>query len=129
MIHELRSALARVRLPERVATRSGVTVLAAAAVVASQLIATPASRSATSTTVFHPSADAYVNQASASTNYGSDPALRTDAAPTVLRSYLRFTPSGLSGVVTKATLRLYANSANTSGIAIAAVSSNSWTEA
>src|SRR5438552_803673 len=129
MFQQLRSASARVRLPNGIATRRSMTVLVVfVAVMASQLMATPSSRSATTTSVFHPVGDAYVNQAAATTNYGSDPALRTDASPSVLRSYIRFTPSGLSGTVTGATLRVYANSANTTGVAVAAVSDNSWTE-
>jgi hypothetical protein len=46
----------------------------------------------------------------------------------VVRSYLRFTVQGLNGTVTKATLRIFANSASSSGVAASGVSNNTWTE-
>ena len=56
----------------------------------------------------------------------ADP-LRTDASPD-MRSYLRFTLQGITGTVRRATLRVFANSAATSGINIYSVSDNTWTE-
>jgi hypothetical protein len=53
--------------------------------------------------------------------------LRADASPD-MRSYLRFTVQGLSGTATRATLRIYANSASTAGINIHGVSNSTWTE-
>jgi hypothetical protein len=53
--------------------------------------------------------------------------LRVDGSP-IVRSYLRFTVQGLSGTVTKATLRIFANSASSSSLAASAVSNNTWTE-
>jgi hypothetical protein len=41
---------------------------------------------------------------------------------------LRFTVQGLNGTVTRATLRIFANSASNSGIGASGVSDNSWTE-
>jgi fibronectin type III domain protein/calcineurin-like phosphoesterase family protein len=76
---------------------------------------------------FTPVADSYVNPDSPTTNYGLQTTLRIDGSPTV-RSYLRFTVQGLSGTVTRATLRIFANSASTSSCVANAVADNSWTE-
>jgi len=61
------------------------------------------------------------------TNYGTATTLRVDGSPLV-RSYLRFTLEGLNGTVTKATLRIFANSASSSGIVAQSASNNTWTE-
>jgi hypothetical protein len=50
-----------------------------------------------------------------------------DGSP-VIRSYLRFTVQGLNGTVTKATLRIFANSASSSSLVASGVSDNTWTE-
>ena len=52
----------------------------------------------------------YVAATNPGTTYNST-TLRTDASPDV-RSFLRFTVRGLPGPVTRATLRVYANSNN-----------------
>jgi hypothetical protein len=77
---------------------------------------------------FLPVADSYVNAGSPATNYGTSTSLRADASPDV-HSYLRFTVQGLSSPVTRATLRIFANSASSSGVTANAVSDNTWTEA
>lgn len=82
----------------------------------------------TTTTTFSPVADAYVQAAYPTTNYGTRSALRVDGSP-VVRSYLRFSLAGLSGTVTKATLRVYANSAQSSGYDAWGVVDTSWGEA
>lgn len=97
--------------------------------------ATP-SRTATSTAsatagirtfTFTPAADAYINQSSPTTNYGASTQLRADGSPLV-RSYLRFNVQNLSGtVVTRVTLRIYANSSSTVGYDIRLVTST-WSE-
>ncbi len=90
---------------------------------AGQSASTPASA-----LTFNPAADAYVVQTSASTNYGTGVSLRLDASPDT-RSYLRFVVSGLNGAaVQTALLRIYANSANTAGFSVQAVSNNTWVE-
>ena len=77
---------------------------------------------------FTPVADAYVISTSASTNYGSAATLRVDGSP-VTNSYLRFVVSSLNGAtVQAASLHIYANSANTTGFSVKAVSNNSWAE-
>ena len=61
------------------------------------------------------------------TNYGTATTLRTDNSPD-LHSYLRFDVQGLTGNVTSATLRIYANSSSSAGYTVYSVSDNTWTE-
>jgi Zn-dependent metalloprotease/DNA-binding beta-propeller fold protein YncE len=72
-------------------------------------------------------ADAYVDANNPANNYGALTTLRVDASP-IIRSYLRFDVQGLSGSVTKATLRVFANSASSQGCTASSVSGNTWTE-
>jgi hypothetical protein len=76
---------------------------------------------------FTPTADAYVDSGNPATNYGSLTTLRVDGSP-VIRSYLRFNVLGLSGPVTRATLRIFANSASSQGCTASGVSDNTWSE-
>ena len=76
---------------------------------------------------FNPSADSYVDAGSPSTNYGTQTQLRGDGSP-VVRSYLRFDVQGAGGTITRATLRLYANSTLSAGYDIRTVSNNTWGE-
>jgi hypothetical protein len=76
---------------------------------------------------FAPVADAYVYSVNPTTNFGALTTLRADASPD-MHSYLRFNLQGLSGIVTRATLRIFANSATTAGVEIRSVSDNTWTE-
>ena len=48
--------------------------------------------------------------------------------PPDLNSYLRFDVQGLSGSITSATLRIYANSSSSLGYDLYAVTDNTWTE-
>jgi len=68
-----------------------------------------------------------VNETSPTTNYGSLITLRTDGSP-IVRSYLRFNVQGLSGNVTRATLRVFANTSSSAGCSANGVSDNTWTE-
>ncbi len=79
------------------------------------------------TTTFNPVADAYVNSAYPSTNYGTSTALRADSSP-IVNSYLRFSVSGLTGTVQKVTLQVYANSSLSTGITASRVADNTWGE-
>jgi len=92
--------------------------------------ATPAATDTptSSDNILMPLADAYVNASTPTTNYGFQTTLRADASPDV-RSYLRFNVQGLSGAVSSATLRVFANSGSASGYQIRAVSDNTWSEA
>jgi hypothetical protein len=88
--------------------------------------ATPTSTTGTSLTIL-PAADAYVNSGSPTSNYGSATTLREDASPD-LHSYIKFDLSGVTFPITKATLRLYANSTSSTGVNINGVTDNSWVE-
>jgi len=45
-----------------------------------------------------------------------------------MRSYLRFNVQGINGTITRVTLRIFANSASTTGYNIGNVANNTWTE-
>ena len=82
----------------------------------------------TQTKTFTPSVDAYVIASNPTTNYGTASNLRVDNSP-ITNSYLRFVVSGLNGApVTSAKLRIYANSANSTGFTVHALTNNTWTE-
>jgi len=83
--------------------------------------------SAPSTFTFIPISDSYVNGASPATNYGTNTALRADGSP-IVNSYLRFDVQGVAGSVTRATLRVYANSASSLGCDAQSVNDNTWGE-
>src|SRR6266511_1110557 len=91
---------------------------------ASLLVTTP---SAPSSFTFIAVADSYVNESSPITNYGNSISLRADGSPFV-RSYLRFSVQGVSGTVTRATLRVFANTASSLGCNANIVSDNTWSE-
>jgi parallel beta-helix repeat protein len=79
------------------------------------------------TFTFVPSADAYVSESEPTTNNGSRPNLRLDGSP-VVRSYLRFSVSGVSGTISRARLRLYANTSSVTGYEAHGASDTSWGE-
>jgi hypothetical protein len=64
-----------------------------------------------------PVADAYVSSATPNSNTGGSTTLRVDGSPTV-RSYLRFDLSGITGSITSATLRVRANSSQSTGYSV-----------
>jgi len=74
-----------------------------------------------------PVADAYVNETNATSNYGTANVLRTDQSAE-LDSYLRFDVKGLTGYITKATLRVYANTQSSIGYTLYQVADNTWDE-
>ena len=82
---------------------------------------------ATQTTqTFAPVADARVEAASATTNFGSSSVLKVDNSPQY-QSFLRFNLTGLTGTVQSARLRLYATDATVNGPAVY-TTSDSWQE-
>src|SRR3954453_13203459 len=98
--------------------------LAAAACFA-VAVSAPA-RAATVTTTA--TADAYVRADKSTTNFGKGTTLLTDGSPRV-NAYLRFTVAGPpDGTVSKATLRVWANSKSNSGVTSAAVADTTWGE-
>ena len=76
---------------------------------------------------FAPLADAYVYSLDPAINFGRLAMLRVDGSPD-MRSYLRFDVRNLTAPVTKATLRIWANSGASAGWQAYGVSSNTWTE-
>ena len=104
------------------------TVIPIAMLCVAQLLFAAVSRSATTATTFRPVADSSVYQAHPSANYGTKTTLRTDASPSIIRSYIRFNVTGISGTITAATLRLYADGSISGSVAAAAVTDTSWTE-
>lgn len=86
-----------------------------------------ATTQSTATYTVAPVADAYVVGDFATTNYGRSILLKADASPSY-HSYLRFNVGGLSGTVTKATLRLYTTSSSAIGYQVKQVSNPSWEE-
>jgi hypothetical protein len=105
--------------------RAGATAAVLACAVAA--LGVGAGPAGAATTTFAPVADSYVASDAPSANYGSSANLRADATPAT-RSYLRFSVAGLSGTVTKATLRIYDRTALAEGYAVYGVASNSWGE-
>jgi hypothetical protein len=92
------------------------------------LLKTRPAAAATQTITIFPTADAYVDKSSPTDNQGTSTSLRVDNSP-VIRSYLRFTVTGLkSSPVTKAVIKFYANSSLSAGFAVNALSNNTWTE-
>lgn len=77
--------------------------------------------------VFTVLADTYVASSNPTKNYGSSNRLYTDASP-VRRVYLLFDPQGLSGTVTDAKLRVYAESGSSVGYSVHNVPDTSWNE-
>jgi len=73
-------------------------------------------------------ADALVKQVSPTINYGTSSSLDADGSSGKnVESYLRFTISGVSGTIQRATLRLYATDNTTNGPAVYGASAT-WTE-
>ncbi len=90
--------------------------------------AVPPANGAASSTSRTPIADAYVDGNVPTANYGSLTRLRVDTSP-VVRSYLRFDLSGVTGTVTRALLDLTPTSNLTAGVDVRGVGgTGSWTE-
>src|SRR5215211_6345911 len=84
-------------------------------------------RAATTTTTFNAVADAYVSQNRATTNFGTMNKVRVQDSP-ILRTYLRFDLQGLTGTITKATLRIHTAGAATIGFDVRSSANSSWGE-
>jgi hypothetical protein len=103
-------------------------ILGCSAALVGVLLSLPSARATSVTSQFTPSADAYVSETRPNSNFGAAPILRTNDVPRLKRSYLRFDITGLAGSVTKATLRLYANSHDRIGYTVWSVASTDWSE-
>jgi hypothetical protein len=87
----------------------------------------PTSTPIVATSTLNPVADSYVDASNPTVNNGTSAQLRIDGSP-VVRSFLRFDLTGLTGTVTSATLRIYANSAQSTGYDVFPVADNTWGE-
>ena len=80
---------------------------------------------------FPPEADAWIEEVNPTRNEGASPMLRVDAGtPTQVNhlvSYLRFKVTGVPGTITRARLRLYAQTGTVSGPMVSATG-NAWSE-
>ncbi len=82
---------------------------------------------ASSTRILHPVADGYVTASSPNANFGGSDQLRIDGSPRV-RTYLRFDLRGLSGSVSSARLRLFAESPSGLGYRASRTDGANWSE-
>lgn len=103
--------------------RSAFALTSGLLLVAAAVSAVPSVRAASSLPA---SADSYVSSAAATANYGKAMQIRIDGSPVVL-SYLRFDLTATSGIVTSATLQVYANSSSSAGYEVHRTLS-SWSE-
>jgi PKD repeat protein len=78
--------------------------------------------------VFNAEADSYVRSSSPTQNYGTKKELRVRGGSTTIRSYLRFTVTGLSGPPVTAKVRLTVVEGSVNGGTVYPVSVTSWTE-
>ncbi len=74
-----------------------------------------------------PTDDTYVSASAPTTAYGSRTTLRTDTDPATV-SYLRFQVSGAPSGTLRTSLRLYATSSHSVGVAVHALASSAWNE-
>jgi hypothetical protein len=74
-----------------------------------------------------PAADSYVDASAPTSNFGRLTQVRIDGSPSD-RTFLRFTVTGVTGTVVSAVVRVYANSAQTTGYDLYSVANNNWVE-
>ncbi len=82
----------------------------------------------TETIVVQASADAYVSEASPTTNRGTSSSLRIDGSPTVYRTYLRFDLPELPGEIISSQLVITPKSSTKQPVTLTVVSDSSWNE-
>ncbi|MEJ7894444.1 MAG: DNRLRE domain-containing protein, partial [Solirubrobacteraceae bacterium] len=85
-----------------------------------------ASPASAATLTLKPTADAHTDASAPATNYGANSSMKVDAQALKI-SYLRFQPN-VSGTITKATLRVYANKASTTGTGVRSLGTVAWNE-
>jgi hypothetical protein len=79
------------------------------------------------TKTFTAVADTYVDASKPSSIYGNRITVRVDGAP-ITSSYVRFDVTGLTTTPGTATLRLFANSGQSIGYGVFAVTDDTWSE-
>jgi len=104
-------------------------LMACAPPIPAQEPTTPTGELAVTSLTFLVEADAQVNEANPSTNYGNSTYLQVDgAADPEVESFISFTVTGLSGMIQNAKLRVYdSTNASNNGPAVYATDT-SWTE-
>ena len=105
----------------------GIGVPLAVALLVAGAGAVSAPSAVTSSTTLNPEADAYVDQSNPTKNYGNSATLRVDSSP-IQRSYLRFNLGSVTGTITGATLRVFANTAQSVGYDVFSVADTTWVE-
>lgn len=75
---------------------------------------------------FNPTADSYVGADAPTAINGSQTQVRADGSP-IVRAFLKFNLQGITGSVTKATLRIYGNSSHGTGFSVRGAD-NTWEE-
>jgi acid phosphatase type 7 len=88
---------------------------------------TPSASSYSGSATFAPVADSYVDASASTSNFGTSTQIRIDGSP-VVRTFLRFNVTGVNGPVQSAVLRIYANTAQTTGYDVYQVGNNAWGE-
>ena len=76
---------------------------------------------------FGAAADSYVDTSQPGANFGTSTQIRIDGSP-VVNGYLKFNVSGVGGPVTAATMRIFANSGQTTGYTAFGVPDTTWGE-
>lgn len=103
-------------------------VLLVAGLTAAALIVSWASRpAAADTATVTPTDDAYVRSDQPTANFGTATSIQARTSPTY-NGYLKFTVSGLTGSVSKATLRLFSRSSGTTAVRVSTVADTTWSE-
>ncbi len=110
-----------------IAVRLPVVGVALLLAVCAALVGAERANAATFTQPFAPDADAYVNSAKPSANYGTATTLRVGTSPE-RRAFLRFSLTGIADPVTKATLRVNVKRSSRFGLSVWRVSDPSWGE-
>ena len=92
------------------------------------LLVSGGSASATAIQTFPVVADTYSSSENPTTTHGTLSYMKVEGATTIRKSYLRFDVSGVTGTVTRATLRVYTLTSASIGFDVRFVPDNSWGE-
>jgi hypothetical protein len=100
---------------------------AAFPVVAAVLVSGTTGVAAGATATVTASDDSYVRSDQPTANFGTATSVQADASP-VTNGYLKFTVSGVTGSVSKATLRIFSRSTGTTLVKVSTVADTAWTQ-
>src|SRR5215213_183824 len=102
--------------------------LALLVVLTASVLLSAAAPALAATQTFTAEADAFDHSLKPNSNYGTGSTLKITGSDVTKRGYVRFLVSGLSGTVTKATLRLYAANTGRVGLTVRPTAIASWDE-